>query len=51
MPKVVPGYKEMAKEKIIDSASKLFPSDLDIVKSDIFNRDEMIKNLGVENKR
>ncbi len=24
MPKVIPGYKEMAKEKIVDSASKLF---------------------------
>ncbi len=29
-----------------EKALKLFPNDLDIVKSDIFNRDEMIKNLG-----
>ena len=28
-----------------EKALKLFPNDLDIVKSDIFNRDDMIKNL------
>ncbi len=43
MPKVVPGYKEMAKEKIIDSASKLFFQ----MGYNNAGMDDIAKNIGV----